>query len=135
MLILLRDVSVCKKKSRDTKLLQYSKKVEENKEKKKYPPPERYDLTLRSIDGYLTRREVECIALTTVVQKGQIVADYLGISNRTVDYYLRNAIRRFKCHSRVELIKLVLASDFRQKLTEICQLLLAKHQIKSLNKD
>ena len=135
LILLLREVLRYKEKFGNAKLLQHEeeKKRDKNRHKNKEKGCQhrsRCKITLRSIDGYLTAREAECVALMMVVQKEQIIADYLGISIRTVDYYLRNAARRFECRNFRELIDLISNSDFYSKITEVGRVLLETHHLK-----
>ena len=132
MLLLLGDNLLHgRRKSNDVKLLNRRKTITK---KKVTRYPNRYKLILHSIDSYLTQREVECIALMMPISKKKhIIADYLGLSVPTIDYYLINAIRRFKCCNSTELLYLIWHSDFFSKIIEIGQLILKKHHLTALS--
>ena len=136
LILLLRDVLKYKKELGDARLLQYDMETKGDKDRCKNKKVGRqrhghYEVTLRSIDSYLTEREAECIALMMISQEEQIIADCLEISVRTVDYYLRNAARRFECRNYLELIDLILNSDFYPKITEMGRSLLEVYYLKS----
>ena len=132
MLLLLGDNLLCGgRKDNAVKLL---KRRKTNTKRKITRYPNRYKLILHSIDSYLTQREVECLALMMPISKKKhIVADYLGLSVPTIDYYLINAIRRFKCRNSTELLYLIWRSDFFSKIIEIGQLILKKHHLTALS--
>lgn len=70
----------------------------------------------RSPSGYpvadrqkLTRQELECIRWAMDGFKSKEIAFLLGVSVRTVDTYIANAMRKFGVKSRIELVKSILS--------------------------
>jgi len=61
---------------------------------------------------YLTRREAECAYLSLNLVKTKSIASILGISPRTVEFYLTNAKEKLDCKTRIELILNLLKTDF-----------------------
>jgi DNA-binding CsgD family transcriptional regulator len=56
----------------------------------------------------LSKREIECLRLTVRGQSARMVANYLGISQRTVEEYLNNIKLKFGVSSKSELIDVVI---------------------------
>lgn len=72
----------------------------------------RYSLGARYGDVYFTRREAECMVWLLEGKKLEDIAMILGLSIRTVEYYIKNMKAKVGCRSKFNLIDLVRASDF-----------------------
>ncbi len=55
-------------------------------------------------DGYLTARESECIKLLILNKKLIEIAEELGLSKRTVEFYMKNVRTRFDLRKKAEMI-------------------------------
>ena len=60
----------------------------------------------------LTPREADCLFYTIHGKTAKGIAKLLGISSKTVEYYLANLKSIFKCHSRSELISKAIEQGF-----------------------
>lgn len=65
---------------------------------------------------YLTARESHCSLLLLRGYTGRAIADRLGLSSRTVEYYIDNVKTKFRVRKRAEVIGCLLASDFLKNL-------------------
>lgn len=67
---------------------------------------------------YFTQRETQTIYFllrgNTIVE----VAEILGLSRRTIEFYLKNMKSKLNCHSKSELISKVLQTDLFAQLDE-----------------
>lgn len=61
---------------------------------------------------YLTLREAECIYNLLMYNKRKCVAELLGISVRTVDYYVAEVKIKLNCHSQKEVLQMISYTDF-----------------------
>ncbi len=63
-------------------------------------------------DVYLTWKEI--IALWYLMHEAKIasVAEQIGVSDRTVEYYVKNLRSKMRCATRKELIKLISRTEF-----------------------
>lgn len=52
----------------------------------------------------LTKRQLECCSLLIAGKKAREISDALGLSVRTVEYYLDNVKLKLKCNNKAELI-------------------------------
>lgn len=71
-----------------------------------------YQLELADRCAYLTQREADCMYQLlqgeTIISAGAV----LGLSHRTVEYYLKNVKIKLGCRKKRELIDMVGATDF-----------------------
>lgn len=61
---------------------------------------------IKSRNGYLTKREYECLYLLSKGKGVKEISNVLKLSNRTIGYYLNNLKIKFNCYSRSELLNL-----------------------------
>ena len=52
----------------------------------------------------LTERQLQCVKYLLQGKTAREIAEILGLSRRTVEYYLSNVKSRFECNNKVELI-------------------------------
>ncbi len=71
-----------------------------------------YKLGGKFNDIYFTRREAECMVQLLNGKTMRGAAEILNLSVRTVEFYVKNMYKKLNCHSKAELIDLVLQSDF-----------------------
>lgn len=67
---------------------------------------------------YLTMREAQVVLLSMMGKTAKEVSRRLGISFRTVEYYLENVKRKLDCDSKREAINRLLCSNFLVNLIE-----------------
>ena len=65
---------------------------------------------------YFTRREAECMVLMLQGYTLVGVAKHLNLSVRTIEFYVKNMKIKLAVDSKMELIQLVLKTDFLTKL-------------------
>lgn len=63
-------------------------------------------------DVYLTRREAECVYMLLKYTTRKKIAENLGISFRTVDYYLTQVKRKLQLKNNRELARFMKKIDF-----------------------
>jgi len=63
---------------------------------------------------YISKREGDCLQLCVAGLTMEQTAVKLGISHRTVEYYLNNVKGKIGCRAKPELIQLVLNSNFKK---------------------
>ena len=63
-------------------------------------------------DVYFTLREAQCMAQIMRGRTIKSTAIFLGLSPRTVEYYLKNMKAKLKCRTKSELMQLIADSDF-----------------------
>jgi len=63
----------------------------------------RIDLSHHYPDIYFTMREAECVYLLIKYETRKTIGKKLGISFRTVDYYLENVKRKLDCKTKRSL--------------------------------
>lgn len=61
---------------------------------------------------YLTRREAECLLLMLRGYTNGETADYLHLSSRTIEYYLKNIRNKLNCYSKIHLLRQIQKTDF-----------------------
>ena len=76
----------------------------------------RYFLGEKYPGVYFTRREAESVYYLMTEQSYKRVADKLGLSTRTVEYYVNNAKKKLDCNTRLDLLLKVLNSDFLKEV-------------------
>lgn len=91
-------------------LSDYSYKNPEKQVKRK--PLKVYSLGKRYGSVYFTQREAECMVLLLRGKTINKVAEKLGLSPRTVEFYLKNMKIKLGCRTKFELIDLIYESDF-----------------------
>lgn len=64
----------------------------------------------------VTKREAECMVHLFRGLNPKDIANELGLSSRTVEFYFNNLRRRVGCKTKAELIDLVSNSDFMDKV-------------------
>ena len=84
-----------------------------SKEKKKYSLGEKFN------GAYLSQRQAECMTCLIYGKTMRKTAERLGLSVRTVEYYVDNIREKLDCNNKCILIEGVLASDFRQTADKI----------------
>ena len=80
------------------------------------PKPKRYYLGKKYPQVYFTRREAECMLLLIHGKTIKEAAKIIGLSYRTVEFYLKNMKIKLNCNSRSQLIGQALDSDFLQQI-------------------
>jgi Response regulator containing a CheY-like receiver domain and an HTH DNA-binding domain len=80
------------------------------------PSPMTYRLGEEEHTVYFTRREAECMILLLRGTTVNNIAKKLGLSPRTVEYYIKNMKNKVGCRTKFELVELVYASDFINNL-------------------
>ena len=68
--------------------------------------PKRYYLQGELSECYLTRRELQCVQGVLMGHTMASVAIMLGLSRRTVEFYLKNVKYKLQVHSLAELVRL-----------------------------
>ena len=86
-----------------------NKKGYKSKQRRKY---RMYKLGEKFNDIYFTRREAECMAQLLKGKSIRSTAKILKLSIRTVEFYVNNMRKKLSCHTKFELIDLVMHSDF-----------------------
>jgi DNA-binding CsgD family transcriptional regulator len=76
--------------------------------------PQRYKIYNASDDPFLTQREAECAAHLLHGLTVRSTAETLGLSRRTVEFYLANIKHKLTCPNNVALIAKIANSDFRE---------------------
>jgi DNA-binding CsgD family transcriptional regulator len=71
-----------------------------------------YRLGARYKNIYFTRREAECMVWLLKGKTIRRVAMELGLSPRTVEFYLKNMKAKLNCQTKFELVELILESEF-----------------------
>ncbi len=69
-----------------------------------------------SVEMHLTEREVDTLKELMHGYTNKEIANKLGLSSRTIEYYLKNVRTKLDCASKRELIRLLLKTDFIQKI-------------------
>ena len=67
---------------------------------------------------YFTQREVECMKLLIHGNTINSAAVKLGLSHRTIEFYVKNMKMKLGCSSKAKLIEKVIQSDFLKLLFE-----------------
>ena len=65
---------------------------------------------------YFTKRESECMLELLKGKSMKGIAEVLGLSSRTVEFYVKNMKRKVGCRTKFELIDIVRESDFFKNL-------------------
>ena len=73
-----------------------------------------YHLGLSHPDVYLTRREAECALLILYARSNKKAAVELGLSHRTIEYYLKNIRAKLGCYNRAHLIRVLKSIHFEE---------------------
>lgn len=79
-------------------------------------PLARYELGAKYNGIYFTRREAECMVELLKGKTLSSVATILGISKRTIEFYLKNMKIKVGCRTKFELIDFVNASEFLKNI-------------------
>ncbi len=69
-------------------------------------------------ESYFTFREAQCMAQLMRGKTIKSTALFLGLSPRTVEYYLKNMKSKLKCRTKSELMQLISDSDFMKSVKE-----------------
>lgn len=70
---------------------------------------------------YFTHRELECIKLLTAGYSNREVSDILGLSERTVEFYIRNMREKTGTMSKSALLELIKMTQFTEKKNKNAQ--------------
>lgn len=81
----------------------------------------RYALGNKFADIYFTRREAECMALLLNGKRNVDIAEELGLSTRTTEYYFRKMKEKLGINTKFDLIEKVSRSDFPKFKEEIIE--------------
>lgn len=78
--------------------------------------PQRYKLKTYCLgekygDLYLTRRETECVVHLLQGKTVPETAKILGLSPRTIEFYVKNIKVKLNCRTKIEILRHVLNSD------------------------
>jgi DNA-binding CsgD family transcriptional regulator len=73
-----------------------------------------YSLGKKFKDICFSKREAECMIHLLRGKTVKQTAQKIGLSQRTVEYYLKNIKKKVGCRTKIELIELVLGSSFLQ---------------------
>lgn len=74
----------------------------------------RYYLGKRFGHAYITAREADCVAELIQGKTARDIGEALGLSKRSVEYYIDNARTRLDCSNRKTLIALIKQSEFER---------------------
>ena len=75
---------------------------------KKEKPQERFPLGGDLEDVYFTRQEARCMICLLKGASVKSAANTMELSPRTVEYYVNNIKKKLNCHSKFDLIRLVI---------------------------
>ena len=101
-----------------TNIKQYVKR--EIKHEPKSRDVKTYFLVKESASLYLTRREAQCVAFLIQGLSMRLVAQKLGLSRRTVEFYINNIKIKLKCRTKRELLAMIKESEFMHTMkTEV----------------
>lgn len=67
---------------------------------------------------YFTLREAQVAYYLVLGQSMKLIAKSMGISSRTVEFYLKNMRRKLDCRNRSELTRIILCSELFSCLTD-----------------
>lgn len=95
-----------KKKNQDDESKKLANKAQRGKTLKIYRLGEKFGTV------YFTRREAECMVWLLKGKTISRVAMELGLSPRTVEFYLKNMKVKLGCRTKFELVEKVLDSEF-----------------------
>ena len=70
---------------------------------------------------YLTYREATCMLLLLRGKTIYSIADFLGLSYRTVEHYINNIKAKVGCTNRSELIRTIYFTDFVDNAYILCR--------------
>lgn len=79
-------------------------------------PKKVYFISQDYINVYFTQREVECIYYLLKCYRLSDIAVTLGISIRTVEFYVKNMKSKLHCHTRQQLIEKIAATDLMARI-------------------
>lgn len=68
---------------------------------------------------YLTHREAGCMFYIIKGMTVKATAHELGLSPRTIEFYLKRIKQKMNCNNRAELINILLQKDFLNKVQDI----------------
>lgn len=94
------------------------KSVREAKKSFKRRKPEGFKLGNKHPDVRFSRREAECMVMFLQGMTMRDTAEALGLSPRTVEFYVKNMRQKVGCSTKAELINIVANSDFVLLLEE-----------------
>jgi len=92
--------------------LPYHLSRKEAPREKKSNKLKRYYIDKNHPNVYLTQREADCLWELLRENTYKKIGNKLGISHRTVEYYIHNVQSKLKCRSKSELLRLLKISDF-----------------------
>ena len=67
---------------------------------------------------YFTQRECQCAELVLEGHTAKRIARMLGLSNRTIEYYLHNMKQKLRCKTRLQLVSTLIQTDFIEKFID-----------------
>jgi DNA-binding CsgD family transcriptional regulator len=65
---------------------------------------------------HFSRREAECMVHLLRGRSIRGTAKKLGISHRTVEFYVKNMKKKLNCKTKYELIAIIVDTDFLQNI-------------------
>lgn len=71
----------------------------------------RYYLGKKFPGTYLTPREMDCAKYLVSGFTHTMIADLLGLSTRTIEYYTKNIRMKLHCHTRTELVSTLITFE------------------------
>lgn len=83
-----------------------------NKSNKKRRDIKMYYLGEKFKDIYFSKREADCMCHLLSGKSFNGIAENLNLSPRTIEFYIKNMKKKVDCHTKFELIELVMGSDF-----------------------
>jgi DNA-binding CsgD family transcriptional regulator len=93
-------VSSKMKKSTGTRKTRKKKKVK------------RYVWMERDHKTYLSCREEQCVSWVSLGKTLYEISVSLNLSVRTIEFYIKNIKSKLRCHTREQLLKMILSSNF-----------------------
>lgn len=65
-------------------------------------------------DAHFSQREAECMIYMMEGKSAKRIARQLDLSPRTIEFYIENMRQKLNCHTKYDLVELVLKSDFKR---------------------
>lgn len=83
-----------------------------------------YALGAKYGDAYFTKREAECMIFLLQCKTINKVAEILGLSPRTAEFYIERMKKKVGCRTRFELVDLIHESEFIKNIDASLQILM-----------